>query len=83
MCRYIVQPQENKGTYNVHKFEDEFDEIPVVTYIVTVDRNSKLRCNCPSGRYRGYCKHLNYVREYRKIEEHIKDDIYLIEFTDE
>ena len=62
MSDYIVQPK-NIGIYNVHKFMDGAD-IPDISYIVSF--NGKPRCSCPSGVYRGYCKHLNYVRTYRR-----------------
>lgn len=63
MSDYIVQPIDSQS-YNVHKFEAGGDK-PSVSYKVT-QRNSKMTCNCPSGRYRGYCKHVDYVKSYLK-----------------
>lgn len=61
----------NGGEYRVHKFF-EGEDVPDQTYVVST-KNNKLTCNCPSGTYRGYCKHLNMVKRYQELEK--KSDI--------
>lgn len=64
MSEYLVQPTKLFNVYNVHKLIDGGD-IPETTYTVKWD-GRKPKCNCPSGVFRGYCKHVDYVRKYRK-----------------
>jgi len=77
MSEYIVQPH-IPGVYNVHKFEDGSD-IPSTTYKVVMGK--KPNCNCPAGTYRGWCKHIDYVRTYRKREVLEKDEL-MVAFDD-
>jgi hypothetical protein len=64
---YVVQPTTKKDTYSIHKFVND-EDIPEITYTVYRDHNAKLKCNCPSGEHRGYCKHTTMVAEYRRQE---------------
>ena len=64
MSDYIVQPTEDDKIFKVHKFTTN-DKIPEETYTVRLNRR-KRACSCPSGTYRGYCKHLTFVREFIK-----------------
>ena len=63
---YIVQAV-NNYEYRVHKFEDG-KLLPEVTYRVKLDKK-KVTCSCPSGTYRGYCKHLDMAQKYRALEK--------------
>lgn len=73
---YIVQSI-NDYEYKVHKF-DGTSYLPETTYIVTFRKN-KVACSCPSGTYRGYCKHITMVSKYRAIEK-LTDDIPIMMF---
>lgn len=62
MSEYVVQLLQI-DVYNVHKMSEN-SPIPESTYKVVW--NKKPHCNCLSGTYRGYCKHIDFVREYRR-----------------
>lgn len=67
---YVVRSTDQKDVYEVHKFDG--GDAPVVTYTVTRDHNGKWKCNCPSGRFHGYCrKHIKFAQEYRKTGRNI------------
>lgn len=57
----------NGGEYRVHKFFEGEDK-PEQTYTV-ISKNGKVKCSCPSGIYRGYCKHTNMVKKYQELEK--------------
>jgi hypothetical protein len=63
---YLIQAV-NSSEYRVHKFF-EGEDMPDTTYKVTI-KNGKMGCSCPSGVYRGYCKHSNMVKKYRELEK--------------
>ena len=56
----------------VHKWNG--GHMPEVSYKVTQNRKGGFDCGCASGRYRGYCKHTDMVREYIKAEKSGKLD---------
>jgi len=58
---YILNPQ-SKERYQVHKF---FWGGLEQTYTIS-KKNKKWFCNCPSGIYRGYCKHKTWVSDFIK-----------------
>ena len=68
---YIVRMTNKKDTYEVHKFDG--GDIPEITYVVLKDHHSKWKCNCPSGMYRGYCKHKDMVKKHRKTGKALFD----------
>ena len=68
MTEYNVQPV-SKDKYSVHKWDG--GDMPITTYTVLAV-NGKLSCSCPSGKYRHYCKHTEFVREYRCLERRLE-----------
>jgi hypothetical protein len=56
-----------RGYWMVHKWTG--GRLPEVSYKVTENRKGGLDCACASGRYRGYCKHTEMVREYIKADK--------------
>ena len=79
MSDYIVHPRVGFATYNIHKFNG--DDVPETTYIIAWNRG-KPNCNCPAGTFRGKCKHIEYVRAYRKREA-LGDYNSVVAFCDE
>ena len=64
MIEYTIQPK-GEGSYAVHKWDD--GDMPTASYLVTA-YSGKLTCNCPAGKWHGYCKHTTFVRDYRSRE---------------
>ena len=58
---YILNEQ-SKEKFLVHKF---FWGGLECTYTIT-KKNKTTFCNCPSGRYRRYCKHKTWVGDFLK-----------------
>lgn len=65
--------KDSDGSYHVVKWEDG-KVIPEAEYIVSVSRGRKT-CSCPSGRYRGYCKHTNIVNRWISMGEPIMTEL--------
>jgi len=63
---YVIRLTAMGNAYEIHKFDG--GDMPEVTYTVSRDHSGKLKCNCPSGKYRGYCKHTSMVSEFRKSD---------------
>ena len=63
---YTISQQE-VGKYLIAKWEG--GEEPSRVYEVNETEKGSLRCSCPSGQYRGWCKHQGMVREYQRGEE--------------
>lgn len=59
---YMIRPTSVDHRYLVSKWEDGSVE-PETVYTVTLKGRDK-GCSCPSGIYRGYCKHTGMVREF-------------------
>jgi len=64
MIEYKVQPK-GDGDYAVHKLDG--GDMPITSYLVKA-HNGKLTCNCPAGKWHGFCKHTTFVRDYRRRE---------------
>jgi len=61
----ISQVEENRWT--IAKWEG--GETPTTTYEVVESERGSLTCTCPSGVYRGWCKHTVMVRKKQKEVE--------------
>ena len=69
MSEYIVQFI-SSHEFKVHKFIS--DEIrPDISYSVTINKNNRMSCSCPSGTYRKYCKHTEMVSKFKKSDKEI------------
>ncbi|MGW8178105.1 MAG: hypothetical protein ACWGQW_04830 [bacterium] len=66
---YLIKQEGNK--YTISKWEGGSE--PSQIYELTEAQNGRLTCSCPSGRYRGWCKHTTMVRNYQKGESHEVD----------
>lgn len=67
---YMVRPTGDGTQYLVSKWEDSNDQ-PDTVYTVTTKGKGK-GCSCPSGVYRGYCKHTGMVREFAERTRSIR-----------
>jgi hypothetical protein len=63
MIEYTIQSIK-EGKYSVHKWDG--GDMPITSYTVTTYNG--LKCNCPSGKYRHYCKHTEFVKDFRRRE---------------
>lgn len=60
---YLVR-QDDTYSFTVTKWDGGI--VPIREYRVKLGEDMKLRCNCPSGTYRGYCKHKDIVMHWLK-----------------
>jgi len=66
MIEYIIRFERDEGLFTVSKWA--FGDItPMVEYKVNLAKK-RATCSCPSGTYRGYCKHIDMCREEIKSE---------------
>jgi hypothetical protein len=60
---YLVR-QEHARSFTMTKWEDDMSVLPIATYRLTLNDKNKVACSCPSGVYRGYCKHTKILRDW-------------------
>lgn len=60
---YAISQQEEKK-WLVSKWEGGGE--PSQAYEVVESERGSLTCSCPSGMYRGWCKHQAMIRKYQK-----------------
>ena len=61
---YLLRDDMN-GKITISKWEGGV--VPTQVYRVQLNEGRKNECNCPSGSYRGYCKHLDMARGWVKL----------------
>jgi hypothetical protein len=61
MITYLIR-QDSVNQYTVTKWE--MGKVPTQIYRVDLSKSSRLRCNCPSGYTRKYCKHPEMVKSW-------------------
>lgn len=64
---YYLIRRDNNFSFTVTKWDD--GTMPIRDYKVWYDKKNQLQCNCPSGRYRGYCRHKDYVKNFVAMGE--------------
>ena len=61
---YIINPMSDRE-YQIHKF---LCGTLKQTYKITYEHDKTPFCNCPSGIYRGRCKHKEWVHSFKNKE---------------
>jgi hypothetical protein len=68
MPDYFIRPEREVGRFTISKWNFG-DTQPSAIYVVDLSKK-KPTCTCMSGRYRGYCKHIDMARSgNRKVYE--------------
>ena len=63
MLHFYLVRQDSDTRFVVSKWDSGV--LPLVTYKVDILPSKRSRCTCPSGRYRGYCRHTKMVKEWQ------------------
>jgi hypothetical protein len=63
MITYLIR-QDSDWQFTVSKWDGGI--LPVAVYRVEIVASGRSKCNCASGSHRGYCKHTDLVKDWRK-----------------